>query len=60
MADITMCEDRECPNFQRCYRAQAPANEYRQAYFMASPRDLEICRFYAPMEYSDGTSARHH
>lgn len=49
MADITMCDDRACPDRGVCYRAQAPANEYRQAYFMTSPRDGVHCTFFWPV-----------
>lgn len=58
MADITMCQDKECCNFATCYRAQATANPYRQAYYSPSPRtEGQPCLYYAPMQYSDGTSA---
>jgi len=41
MADITMCNDKECPKQQQCYRAQAPVTPHWQAYFVNSPRDKE-------------------
>lgn len=50
MADITMCNDRACPERGNCYRAQAPVNEYRQSYFMGSPRDGSTCTHYWPMQ----------
>jgi hypothetical protein len=38
MADITMCEDKECPKKESCLRYTATANPYRQSYFCSSPR----------------------
>lgn len=38
MADITMCDDKECPKKMSCYRFMAVPNEYRQAYFLNTPR----------------------
>jgi len=32
MADIAMCEKKDCPSFTTCYRAQAVKSEYRQSY----------------------------
>lgn len=37
MADITMCEDKECPFKETCYRFTATPSEYRQSYFKNSP-----------------------
>lgn len=50
MSDIIICQDKACPDRDNCYRAQAPANEYRQAYFTTSPRDGEKCTFYWPIQ----------
>lgn len=50
MADITMCQDKACPERSNCYRAQAKPSEYRQSYFMTSPRDGEKCTHYWPLE----------
>ena len=33
MVDITMCDQKECPKFSDCYRAQAEPNKFRQSYF---------------------------
>ena len=61
MANITMCQDKGCCNFATCYRAQAQPNLWRQAYYSPSLRtEGESCLYYAPMEYSDGTSAVRH
>ena len=46
MADITMCRDEDCPKKDTCYRFTAIANEWRQAYFMKSPRDKDKCNHY--------------
>ena len=48
-ADITMCNDKACPDRGDCYRAQAPVSKYRQSYFMNSPRDGEKCTYHWPM-----------
>lgn len=53
MPDIAMCNDYSCPDFERCYRAQAKPSEYRQAYFMESPRSMDGCQYFDPLE-TDG------
>lgn len=53
MPDITMCNDYSCPNFDKCYRAQAKPSKYRQSYFVESPRDKEGCKYFGPLE-TDG------
>lgn len=56
MSTITMCADQHCPNHATCYRAQSePAPD--QKFWALSPRDLDVCIYYAPMQYTDGTSA---
>lgn len=52
MADITMCEDKECSKSQDCYRFTAPANTWRQAYFMESPRKDNECNEFVPNKLS--------
>jgi len=32
MADITMCQIKDCPKADTCYRINAPANKHRQSY----------------------------
>lgn len=56
MPDITMCADQHCPNFSTCYRAQATP-EPDQRFYALSPREGDACILYAPMTYTDGTSA---
>jgi hypothetical protein len=46
MADITMCQDKECTLAATCYRFTATPNEWRQSYFMYSPRDGGACNQY--------------
>jgi len=57
MSDITMCRDSKCPNNVTCYRAQAKPHQERQSYFSPQPRNVDGCLYYAPMDYTDGTSA---
>ena len=49
MPDITMCNDYSCPDFDRCYRAQAKPN-MRQSYFVDSPRKLDECNYFLPVK----------
>lgn len=56
MSDITMCADQNCPHYATCYRAQATPGE-RQPFFALSPREGDKCHLYAPMFYTDCTSA---
>ena len=59
MADITMCSKSDCPSFSQCYRAQATANEYRQAYGTFDNGSESCCNDYIPIapnwngEYDD-------
>ena len=50
MADITMCNDKECDRKDICYRYTAKPNEYRQSYFGESPKqeglDGEYCTYF--------------
>jgi len=48
MADISMCSKKDCPSFEHCYRAQAKANEYRQAYGMFDNSGESCCDDYVP------------
>lgn len=50
MPDISMCNDYSCPDFNRCYRAQAKPSEYRQSYFAGSPRSMDGCQYLWPLE----------
>lgn len=50
MPDIAMCNDYSCPQFDKCYRAQAKPSEYRQSYFSGSPRSMDGCQYLWPLE----------
>ena len=39
MTDITMCKGQDCLLRESCYRYTAPANPYRQSYFLTEPLD---------------------
>lgn len=62
MADITMCMDMSCSEKLSCYRYTAPANPYRQTYFVKSPRNTEgTCDYYwlvESKEYEDRSRHR--
>ena len=40
--DITMCDGKECPMKENCYRFTATPNKFRQSYFMKAPVVLHI------------------
>ena len=50
MVDITMCSNKECPSFAMCYRAQAVANEFRQAYGDFDNSGELCCDDYIPVK----------
>ena len=58
MADITMCNDYSCPQFDECYRAQAKPS-MRQSYFMSSPREVSGCDYFWLLKETDENSLRH-
>ena len=41
MADITMCDGKDCPLREKCYRFTVFANQWRQSYFMETPYNKE-------------------
>ncbi len=47
MADITMCEGKDCPLKETCYRFTAIVNEFRQSYFTETPynKEKENCEY---------------
>lgn len=58
MADITMCRDDKCPRRGTCYRFSATADNYRQSYFVTSPRQPgDICTWYWPVKEPQTTHA---
>ena len=52
MADITMCKDTRCPQNSRCYRYVAIPNSHWQSYFMSSPKKMDGCPEFLPIEES--------
>lgn len=48
MADITMCEDKECSKAKECYRFNAVPNKWRQSYFIKTPRQGDKCKEFVP------------
>lgn len=38
MSDITKCPGKDCTLKEDCYRFTAPVNEYRQSYFVETPK----------------------
>lgn len=53
MVDIAMCMNKECPNFDSCYRAQARADEYRQSYGLFSVDKDDKCKYYWPIKIEE-------
>jgi hypothetical protein len=52
MSDITMCQDKDCPKKNNCYRFTAQPDEYLQSYFAASPRNEDgTCKYYWPLTF---------
>lgn len=52
MADITMCQTKDCPIKQSCYRFTAIPNREYQSYFTETPydEDDERCDHYIKTE----------
>jgi hypothetical protein len=50
MADIAMCEKKDCPSFGECYRAQAVKSEYRQSYMKFDNGTESCCDDYIPVK----------
>lgn len=55
MPDITKCIDHQCPKNRECYRYIAIPNDFRQSYFVESPRVKEgekkgECNYYWPIK----------
>lgn len=48
MADITMCNGKDYPFKESCYRFTAEQNRHRQSYFIATPynKDKNECVYY--------------
>jgi hypothetical protein len=50
MADITMCRDETCKKRERCYRFTARATPEYQSYFVDSPRQGKVCKYFSDNE----------
>ena len=54
MPDISMCHDKTCTKRKDCYRYRAQANEFRQSYFMGSPKNEDgSCDHHCPVQAGD-------
>ncbi len=50
MPDVTLCEGRDCPFKDNCYRYKAEPSKYRQSYFLEVPYKDGKCEYYSPIE----------
>jgi hypothetical protein len=49
MPDITMCDDKKCPNAPQCYRNPASGtrpSDFRQSWFVETPRTETGCEHF--------------
>lgn len=53
MADITMCQRKNCPLNHKCKRFIAIPNEYWQSYFEPKNQPNERCKYYLEASKSD-------
>jgi hypothetical protein len=58
MPDITKCNDDSCKKRKKCYRYWSEPSEYRQSYFMKSPRDGDECELYWERKKYNPTSKK--
>jgi len=51
MADLTMCDRKDCPSCDKCYRFMAEPNPYRQSYFAPpyEPIKDDRCEYFIPV-----------
>ncbi len=51
MVDISMCQDKACPHYHACYRAQARPHPTWQTWFASSPRPegSDDCEYFIPI-----------
>ena len=52
MADIAMCVKKDCPSFDKCYRAQA-VKSMHQNYMAFDNKDADKCDHFIYNEYKD-------
>jgi hypothetical protein len=50
MPDIAMCENKECPLCDNCWRFNAPPDRVAQEYKDFQPDDDGNCEHYLPMD----------
>jgi hypothetical protein len=50
MADITMCRDETCKKRERCYRFTARVTPEYQSYFVDTPRQGKVCKYFSDNE----------
>ena len=53
MADIAMCQNKECPNANLCYRFTGPVSLLRQSYAEFEPDESGKCK-----DFIDNRSAQ--
>jgi hypothetical protein len=47
MSDITMCQNKDCPSCEQCFRFKAPPNPFVQSYAEMSPKEGGVkCEYY--------------
>ena len=46
MADITMCDGKDCPLKETCLRFTSEPNKHRQSYFTHAPYKNGKCEFF--------------
>ena len=44
-----MCDDKTCEKRKTCYRFMGIPNNFRQTYFLTSPKEEERCDEYFPI-----------
>lgn len=50
MPDISMCRNKECPSYSRCYRAQAVPNPRRQSIMKFDHKGGSRCEYFWQIE----------
>lgn len=50
MPDISMCEGKDCPLKDKCYRFIATPDKYHQSYFTEPPYENDKCEYFISIE----------
>lgn len=50
MPDLAMCNGKDCPSANDCYRFRATPNEFRQSYFTTPPIEGGKCAYFWSIE----------